>query len=491
MTELKTCAAYIRVSTDGQMDLSPESQLDEIIAYAKKNHMTLSREYIFMEQEGVSGKRAEKREAFQRMIATAKQDPKPFDCILVWKFSRFARNQDEATFYKGMLRKKYGIDVTSVSEPIMEGMYGRLIEMIIEWQDEFYSYNLAGEVRRGMKKRIEKGLPNSIPPLGYNHNKGSIPTINLQEAEIVRLMFQMYLDGHDINYITRYLNDHGIKTKRGSKWISESVTYVLENPYYIGKLRWNRRESSVSSKLKDPSEWIISDGAHEPLINLEDFEAVQERRRISKLVHSKYQHPISHTKHWLSGMVKCSICGKSLAFKKDPKNRCDGFQCLGYHTGLHSESQYISEKKLATAVLASLREVLSQTTSDYTLVVKHSTNEDIAYKIALDELEKLSMKEARIKAAYMDGIDTLDEYRANKDALQKRRDELNAIIHQTQNVSSAKPEELKNSVKNVLEILEASEIPFEKKAQALRSIVSKIDFDKLNQKLTVHYYLST
>ena len=75
------------------------------------------------------------------MISTAKVKPKPFDCILVWKFSRFARNQDEAPL-QGDAQEKLGIDVISVSEPIMEGMYGRLIEMIIEWQDEFYSYNL-------------------------------------------------------------------------------------------------------------------------------------------------------------------------------------------------------------------------------------------------------------------------------------------------------------------------------------------------------------
>ena len=146
-------AAYIRVSTDDQLDLSPDSQLDEIKKYAAANDIVLSPDYIFMEQDGRSGKKAENRPEFQRMISTAKVKPKPFDCILVWKFSRFARNQDESTFYKGMLRKKLGIDVVSVSEPIMEGMYGRLIEMIIEWQDEFYSYNLGVEVKRGMTKR--------------------------------------------------------------------------------------------------------------------------------------------------------------------------------------------------------------------------------------------------------------------------------------------------------------------------------------------------
>ena len=135
--KIRTGAVYIRVSTDMQMEQSPESQLVEIKRYAAAHNIIIPSQFIFMEQEGRSGRKAGNRLQFQNMIAVAKTKPKPFDCVLVWKFSRFARNQDESTFYKSMLRKKLGIDVISVSEPIMDGMYGRLIEMIIEWQDEF------------------------------------------------------------------------------------------------------------------------------------------------------------------------------------------------------------------------------------------------------------------------------------------------------------------------------------------------------------------
>ena len=155
--ELKTAAAYIRVSTDKQEELSPTSQLKEIKKWAKDNGYILTNEYIFMENEGVSGRKADNRLEFQRMIATAKTKPKPFDAIILWKFSRFARNQEESTFYKGLLRRKLGIDVISISEPILEGMFGRLIEMIIEWFDEYYSVNLSGEVMRGMTEKAHRG----------------------------------------------------------------------------------------------------------------------------------------------------------------------------------------------------------------------------------------------------------------------------------------------------------------------------------------------
>ena len=155
---IRTGAAYIRVSTDDQLEYSPESQLEEIKRYCLQHNILLPSEYIFVEEDGRSGRKSSNRYAFQNMIATAKTKPKPFDVIVLWKFSRFARNQDESTFYKSMLRKKLGIDVVSVSEPLIDGMYGRLIEMIIEWQDEFYSVNLSGEVRRSMLSRARKGL---------------------------------------------------------------------------------------------------------------------------------------------------------------------------------------------------------------------------------------------------------------------------------------------------------------------------------------------
>ena len=158
---LEIAAAYIRVSTDDQTELSPDSQLHVILDAAKADGYIIPKEYIFMEKKGISGRKADNRPEFQRMISLAKsQTPSPFPRLYLWKFSRFARNQEESTFYKGILRKKCGVEIISVSEPIAEGMFGRLIETIIEWFDEYYSVNLSGEVLRGMnEKASNKGYP--------------------------------------------------------------------------------------------------------------------------------------------------------------------------------------------------------------------------------------------------------------------------------------------------------------------------------------------
>lgn len=153
---MKTAAAYIRVSTDDQVEFSPDSQLKAIRKYAKEHDMILPEEFIFAD-EGISGRKTDKRVEFQRMIGMAKIKPKPFDVILLWKFSRFARNREDSIVYKSMLRKQCGIEVISISEQLSEDKTSILIEALIEAMDEYYSLNLAEEVKRGMSEKFSRG----------------------------------------------------------------------------------------------------------------------------------------------------------------------------------------------------------------------------------------------------------------------------------------------------------------------------------------------
>ena len=119
--KLKEVCAYIRVSTDKQEELSPESQIRLIKDYAEQHNMLLTR--IYQEDKGISGKKADKRPAFQEMIATCKEKSHPYDAILLWKFSRFARNIDESTYYKSVLRKKCNVDVIRLLNGVTNFIY--------------------------------------------------------------------------------------------------------------------------------------------------------------------------------------------------------------------------------------------------------------------------------------------------------------------------------------------------------------------------------
>ena len=120
-----------------------------------------------------------------------------FSAVLVWKFSRFARNQEESIFYKSLLRKN-GIEVISVSEPVDDGPFGKLIERIIEWSDEYYSIRLSGEVRRGMTEKAERGGIVSIAPFGYKVTGGRL-VVDAEKARVVSKIFTDFLNNKDIN----------------------------------------------------------------------------------------------------------------------------------------------------------------------------------------------------------------------------------------------------------------------------------------------------
>lgn len=474
-------AAYIRVSTDDQLDLSPDSQLDEIKKYAAANDIVLSPDYIFMEQEGRSGKKAENRPEFQRMISTAKVKPKPFDCILVWKFSRFARNQDESTFYKGMLRKKLGIDVVSVSEPIMEGMYGRLIEMIIEWQDEFYSYNLGVEVKRGMTKKAELKGYQIVPCLGYAAVGNGKPFVIVEdEYKIVEDIFRMYaLENLDRTAIARRLNAQGKKAKRGNPFEQRTITRILTNPFYNGTVSWNG---------------ISFQGSHETRRSVTDLYNICQER-LKREFRPVKRRSISTCRHWLSGLLKCSVCGATMSYNGGGKSRPDAvFACWKYAKGLHKESCSVTVAKAERIVIRSLEKILETGNFEYDRIPRPASEQDSSQKAAIEvKLERLALKEERIRSAYENGIDSLEEYRTRKEQLLKERAELEAELASLEPADcSPVPslEELLERVKTVHDLLCSPDVDFETKGTALRSILKFIVFDRKADRFEFHYYIS-
>ena len=145
-----------------------------------------------------------------------------------------------------------------------------------------------------------------------------------------------------------------------------------------------------------------------------------------------YKARITGTRHWLSGMVKCSNCGASLGIKR-PNGSYTYFNCLNYTKGSCNESHYITLKNLENAIYEAFRQALNYGSKlQFTLRKKYIDEHPVdTVAIIKEQLKRLEWKESRIKAAYMDGIDTLDEYRENKELLMKEQkeleDELNKI----------------------------------------------------------------
>lgn len=471
---MEICAGYIRVSTEDQEEYSPESQIRLLKEYAKKNDLILPDEFIFRD-DGISGRTAKKRPAFQRMIGMAKENPRPFDAILVWKFSRFARNQEESIVYKSMLRSKCGVDVISVSEPLVDGPFGSLIERIIEWMDEYYSIRLSSEVYRGMEQKFSEGGVVSTPPSGYQMGD-DVYIPDPERAGIVRLVFEQFVAGVGYKEIAEQLNAMGARTKRGNLFENRSVQYILKNPTYLGKLRWSKGRKSWNSDEMNQS---LVDGQHEPLITLELWEAAQARIADLKKLYPKYAREASSRGGFmLQGLIRCSDCGSTLV------RSGDGLQCHRYSRGSCIRSHYISMAQADERVISMLEEGFHNHTLQ--IVIRNpgpASREQAEIKAQIQREKK---KLDRILAAYEDGIDTIEEYKEKKArilaAVQKLEQQLNA---KPQKISV---EDYIREKASLLKDLRNPELSDSEKNAILRSFVDRILFDRESNRFSVTCY---
>ena len=459
-------ALYIRVSTDDQAELSPDAQKRLLLDYAKKNGIIISNDFIF--SESVSGRHVQKRPEFQRMIGIAKQPSHPIDVILVWKYSRFARNQEESIVYKSMLKKDH-VEVISVSEPLVDGPFGTLIERIIEWMDEYYSIRLSGEVLRGMKEKALRNGYQSSPCLGYEAvGHGKPYQINEAEYAMVSYIMDLYDNQNmDETAIARKCNDLGYKTKRGNPFERRTIDRILQNPFYCGIVSWNGVEF---------------EGAHEVRISKERFD--RRQRLIASRKRPMKARNVSTCKHWLSGLLKCSVCGATLSYTGNGK--CPYFQCWKYAKGFHKTSVALSVKKAEEAVIAYFDQILSG--ADFTYVRKDEPTADntAAIEQIQRELSKLSTRETRIRDAYESGIDTLEEYKANKDRLISNRLQLENELEALQTEQKEKElnkDDVLHEIKSVNDILKNPDVSYEEKGTLIRTIVDQIVYDKESGKM--------
>lgn len=479
-------AAYIRVSTHMQEELSPDAQKKLILERAKADNILIPPEYIYLEK-GISGKRADRRPEFQRMIATAKQKPSPFSAIYVWKFSRFARNQEESILYKGLLRKQCGVEVISVSEPLIDGPFGSLIERIIEWMDEYYSIRLSGEVTRGMMEKAQRGGYLARPPLGYRIEQSKQPPVVVEdEARIVRLIFDKYVnDGMSLFQLARFLNARGLKTSHGKSFEPRGLEYIIQNPVYCGYVRWNRT-CNETKEVKDQEEWIVRKGSHQPIISEEIFQAAQKRWESE--YHPRGARPSATYKHWLSGLVKCPYCGRTMIVKK--VNNYTYFVCYGYSKGKCQKSTLVNSKVLEPEVLKAIQAASQETFLDFQIRPSIQAETDSELALLQSQLDKLDVKEQRIKEAYRNGIDTLKEYKENKEILAKELDDLRERLENLQKVPDpdALAPVMQERLHNVYEILSSNSFSDQQKSEALRSVVEKIVWHREEQLAEVFYY---
>lgn len=472
ISDEKYGALYIRVSSGEQTEYSPDSQLKLGKKFAKEHNINILTEHIYIEN-GVSGRNASKRSEFQRMISIAKQKPKPFDVILVYDFSRFARNKEEAVMYKALLRKKLGIEVISITQPLSNGKESVILESMYEAMDEYYSLNLSENVHRGRMEKAERGEWNGKAPFGYDYDKkNKTLKINKEEAEIVKLVHNRFDKNNNIRQITIELQSLNIKTKEGSTWNDHATKRLLNNIVYIGKVTNGQN--------------IIFNGKHKSIIDNTLWKRNQKKMNEREKMNIKYKRKEVKYDSWLRGIVKCSKCGHSLIVCESKKSK-PYFQCGFYSKSECKESHYIQVEKLENAILEKIKNTY---TNKIDINISTQYNNTASELLLIEnKINNLKNKEKRIKLAYQDGIDTLEEYKENKKELLKEKEELE-LLHKKYNIDQKKNEhrnEVYKKTEQLYETLMNDECNMQIKQNLANLLFDKIVFNKQLNAVEITY----
>ena len=162
--------------------------------------------------------------------------------------------------------------------------------------------------------------------------------VDAEKARIVSKIFADFLNNKDINMICDNLNSAKIKTSKGNNWDCRAVEYILQNPVYIGKIRWN----PICKTGRDfyNENLIISNGIHEPIVDEVIFEQTRRILFLQRIISKEHSHKQTEIRHLIQNLVKCSNCNSTLVPIKN-----NFLQCSAYiHGNCHSSHSVRIEK---------------------------------------------------------------------------------------------------------------------------------------------------
>ncbi|MEA4969261.1 MAG: recombinase family protein [Candidatus Pelethousia sp.] len=358
----KRVAAYARVSTnDEEQQTSYEAQIDYYTQHIKANG-----DWEFVEvytDEGISGTNTKKRDGFRRMVQDA-LDGK-IDLILTKSVSRFARNTVDTLTTVRQLKEK-GVEVYFEKENIytLDSKVELLITIMSSLAQE-ESRSISENVTWGQRKRFADGKVNMPYKrfLGYAKGEDGTPKIVESEAEIVRLIYKLFLQGKTQNFIARYLTAKGIPTPgKKKKWNVSTVLSILQNEKYKGDAVLQKRFTvdflTKTTKVNEgevPQYYV--ENSHPAIIEPEVFDMVQAEIKRRKPI-GRQQSGVG----CFSGKIICGECGGfygSKVWHSTSKYRRTVWQCNNkFKNETHCKTPHLSEEVLQRIFVEAFNRVI-------------------------------------------------------------------------------------------------------------------------------------
>lgn len=456
-------AVYIRYSSENQRDgYSVEYQLDECMKYINEHNMIFVKSYV---DEAVSGKSTDNRNGFFEMINDVKRGE--YDAVVVYKYSRFARNLVEATLYRQQIEKA-GAQLISAMERIDDSTpEGRMMRNIIMVMDEYYSDNLATFVRSAQYLAAKNGkIMGAIAPLGLKYNDEGTYDINEEEAPAIRLIFEMFADGASQASILRQLDALGYRTRKGIPYKASTLSGLLTNEKYIG-----RYEVELTGYEK-----IVHENAFPALIDKHTWNRVQERLE-KKKAEKEIRPRLKKRSYPLTGKIECACC----------HNPYIGSAKGGIHKGVRVDYNYYVCKGKDDKRICKNKNIRKEKLEEYVFrqIREHFLNETIIDSIAAevynilaedeapteDDIKALRTEKKKIENKLEKLLDSFIEGDLPKSVLQRKTDSLteqvNAIDKQITRLEIAQSsvvtiEKVKLHLKTLMYNLESGEPDLQK-----------------------------
>jgi DNA invertase Pin-like site-specific DNA recombinase len=428
--------AYLRKSRkDAEAESHGEGETlkrheDILTKLASSYGLSIPEEYIF--REVVSGETIEARPEMQRLLALVNEGK--LKGVLVIEVERLARGD---TSDQGVVAKTFKFNSTLIITP------SKVFNPDDEADEEYFEFGLfmsrreyktiTRRLQTGRLKAASEGLYlASVPPYGYekikiSNNKGYTLNPIPDQANVVKTIYDLYLSGipTDNGVITRLgptkianrLNELGIKPLISSEWTKSSISDILRNPVYAGKLRWGYKKENkylvngqVKKHRKKGDRHSYVDGVHPAIIPLEMYEAAQNIMK----TRSHASVPSSTTlMNPLAGLVYCGKCERMMTrLSKNNKTPYDTLKCMNTKCDNVSSPLYLVED----VILQSMKVWLGEFKTNWNIEKIDNPYSDllVTTQTAIDQIQsdinKLSVQRDRLHDLLEQGIYSPDIY---------------------------------------------------------------------------------
>ncbi|MDR0986267.1 MAG: recombinase family protein [Ruminococcus sp.] len=411
---------YVRVSTEEQAQdgFSIRAQEQKLKDYARIKDWQIYKIYA---DEGISGKDIKGRPAVKELIADVEAGI--VKNVLVFKIDRLTRSTADLIYLVDTFNK-YDCAFNSLLESIdTHTASGRMFLKIIGIFAEFERENIIERTRVGVERKVKEGYSLCTAQASYGYDRAigeRIQTINEEEAEIVREIFDMFVTGGEtLTNIARLLNLRGVKTKADKTWDSSKIRRLLKNSNYIGNVRHH---------IDDPKRETHYDGLHEPILDEEIFIAANDL--LEKNTRTSITKPPNNEKYF-SGFLVCSECGYKLktyaTFKqlKTRKQKAIGYVCPN-KTLKTCHAPSMSHKKAEAAFDEYLSQIADFEPPELEINTEQKNTKNItAYE---NKLKALEAKDKETLELYVTNELSFDEYRAMRTKIEADRIVINTEI---------------------------------------------------------------